>query len=99
MDTVALQRSRLAGILSALSVDDMSWAMKFLKEKISLCSDGASCIDTSHSKSETELERTKRFLASVCGTWDDDKDADEMVREIYESRVNKNPDDIEKMFD
>lgn len=82
MDISALQRSRLAGILSALSVDDMSWAVKFLKEKISLRSDSASCIDTSHAKSETERERTKRFLASVCGTWDDDKDADEMVSDI-----------------
>lgn len=99
MDIVALQRSRLAGILSALSLDDMSWAVKFLKEKISLRSDGVSRIDTSRCKSETERERTKRFLTSVCGTWDDDKDVDEMVREIYESRVDKKSVDIEKMFD
>ena len=46
MDISALQISRLAGILSALSVDDMSLAVKFLKEKISLRSDSASCIDT-----------------------------------------------------
>ncbi len=35
MDTTALRRNNLAGVLSSLSVDDMTWAMKFLADKLS----------------------------------------------------------------
>lgn len=97
MNTVALQRSRLAGILSTLSVDDMAWAVKFLKEKLTSHTHAAS-VDAAREK-VAERERTMKFLNSVCGKWEDDKDADEMVREIYGSRENKDFGEIEKLFD
>ena len=37
-------------------------------------------------KADAELQeraKTERFLARVCGTWNDDKDADKMVNDIY----------------
>ena len=89
MNTNVLQRSRLAGILSTLSVDDMTWAMKFLTDKLS------SRVNTKHLENEKgvdaelqERAKTEKFLARVCGTWKDDKDADEVVHDIYSSRVN-----------
>ena len=97
MNTIALQRSRLAGILSTLSVDDMAWAMKFLTDKLSAQTKQWE----NEKKTDAELqERAKpeRFLARVCGTWNDDKDADEMVHDIYSSRVNKDFSEIENLF-
>lgn len=99
MNTVALQRSRLAGLLSTLSVDDMVWVVKFLKNKLVSRTGDASYADNASCESATERERTERFLTSVYGTWDDDKDADEMVSDIYGSRVNRNYGEMEKLFE
>lgn len=97
MSTLAFHRNHLAEILSSLSVDDMTWAMKFLADKL------MSRLKVHHAVSDAEvlaLERakTERFLSKVCGKWKDDKDADEMVNDIYASRVNKDFSELEKIF-
>lgn len=98
MNTVALHQNRIEKVLGSLSVEEMVWAMKFLTEKL------ASCLKAGTSKTlvdERELERakTQKFLDSICGKWEDDKDADEMVKDIYASRVNKDYTELERIFE
>ena len=94
---MALHRSRLEQVLGALSVDEMVWAMKFLTDKLSSQVKVKNAQDTVDEK-VYERAKTEKFLNEVCGKWEDDKDADEMVRDIYESRVNKDYTELEKIF-
>ena len=88
MNTLTLHRNHLADVLSALSLDEMAWAMKFLADKIS-CRLKMEDVRNVTDAEALERAKTERFLSQICGKWEDDKDADEMVRDIYESRVNK----------
>ena len=97
MNTVALHRNRLAEVLASLSVDDMTWAMKFLTDKLSSYLKTKN-VDWEENAKVLERAKTEKFLAQVCGTWEDDKDADEMVQDIYASRVNKDYSELEKIF-
>ena len=94
---LTLHRSRLEQVLGSLSVDEMAWAMKFLTDKLS------SQLKVKEAKEKVdekawERAKTEKFLNEVCGKWEDDKDADEMVRDIYESRVNKDYTELENIF-
>lgn len=72
-------------MLSSLSVDEMAWAMKFLTDRLS------SRLKAKDRKADIdERAKTEQFLNAVCGKWEDDKDADEMVNDIYAGRANKN---------
>ena len=84
MRTTALHRNRLAEYLSSLTVDDMAWAMKFLTDRLSSRLKNEETI--SETIADAERDKTAAFLSDVCGKWVDDKDADEMVKEIYASR-------------
>lgn len=97
MSTVALHRNRLAEVLASLSVDDMAWALKFLTDRLSSCLKAKS-IMTEEDAKDLERAKTEKFLAQVCGKWEDDKDADEMVKDIYDSRVNKDYRELERIF-
>lgn len=88
MNTVVLHRNRLAEVLASLSVDDMAWALKFLNDKLSSCLKAKSVASEDDTKA-LERAKTEKFLAQVCGKWEDDKDADEMVQDIYTSRRRK----------
>lgn len=46
------------------------------------------------SKSEDEYTRTKRFIDSFAGKWEDSRSADEMVADIYASRKSKDCDEL-----
>lgn len=75
----------------------MAWAMKFLADKIACRlkkEDGANVADVK----TLERAKTEKFLSQVCGKWEDDKDADHMVRDIYESRKNKDCRFLESIF-
>ncbi len=51
---------------------------------------------TEEDAKDLERAKTEKFLAQVCGKWEDDKDADEMVKDIYDSRVNKDYRELRK---
>lgn len=94
---LSLHRSRLEQVLGSLSVDEMAWAMKFLTDKLSSqlkVKEAKEMVD----EKVWERAKTEKFLNEVCGKWEDDKDADEMVRDIYESRVNKDYTELENIF-
>lgn len=97
MSSVALHRNRLEEVLGALSIDDMAWALKYLTDKLSSCLKAKSVVAEIDAKA-LERVKTEKFLASVCGKWEDDKDADEMVRDIYASRVNRDCSELERIF-
>lgn len=97
MNAVTLHRSHLAEVLSSLSVADMAWAMKFLTDKLSSCVKPREMTQKVDTKT-LERAKTEKFLEQICGKWEDDKDADEMVRDIYESRVNKDFSEMERIF-
>ena len=85
---ISLHRNHLEKVLDSLSVDDMTWAMKYLAEKLSLQLKGKDTKVVADGKA-MERAKTEKFLNEVCGKWEDDRDADKMVSDIYESRVNK----------
>lgn len=94
---LVLHRSRLEHLLGSLTIDDMAWAMKFLTDKLSSrlkVKEAKEMVD----EKAWEQAKTEKFLNEVCGKWEDDKDADEMVRDIYESRMNKDYTELEKIF-
>ena len=62
----------------------MAWAMKFLTDRLSSRLKNEETI--SETIADAERDKTAAFLSDVCGKWVDDKDADEMVKEIYASR-------------
>ena len=98
MEAAVLHRNHLASILGSLTLDDMAWAMKFLAEKIAISLQiKPTKIDVPIDKAEKN--KTEKFLSEVYGSWNDEKDADEMVHEIYESRKNKDTKTLEKIFD
>lgn len=41
------------------------------------------------SKPTSSASRTETFLKQVAGKWEDDRSADEMVNDIYKSRMSK----------
>lgn len=49
-------------------------------------------------KKESESERTRKFLDSVCGKWEDDRSADEIIADIYAARDNKDDDELVNIF-
>lgn len=80
-------------MLSSLSVDEMAWAMKFLTDKLSSrlkAKDRQTSID--------ERAKTEQFLNAVCGKWEDDKDVDEMIHDIYAGRANKDFTELGNIF-
>ena len=50
-------------------------------------------------KEESESERTKKFLDSVCGKWEDDRTTDEIMADIYSARKNKEDDELVNLFE
>lgn len=90
---ITSHKNRLENILSSLSADDMAWAMKFLADRLSSrlkAKDNKAVID--------ERAKTEQFLNAVCGKWEDDKDADEMVNDIYVGRANKDFTQLDNIF-
>lgn len=45
--------------------------------------------DVAAEKSETEAEKTKRMLEKYVGCWEGDETAEEIIRNIYESRRSR----------
>ena len=50
-------------------------------------------------KQANESERTKAFLDSVCGKWEDNRTADEIIADIYAARKNKDDNQLANLFD
>ena len=50
-------------------------------------------------KQANESERTKAFLDSVCGKWEDNRTADEIIADIYAARKNKDDNQLANRFD
>ena len=46
----------------------------------------------------TVTDNTDAVLDAVCGQWIDSRDADAMVHDIYESRVNKDESELLKIL-
>lgn len=50
------------------------------------------------SKKESEYEKTKKFIDSFAGKWEDDRTAEEMIADIYSARKSKNDDELIKIL-
>lgn len=50
-------------------------------------------------KQANESERTKEFLDSVCGKWEDNRTADEIIADIYAARNDKDDNQLVNLFD
>lgn len=48
---------------------------------------------------DEERDRTKRFIDSFAGKWEDDRTADKMVADIYASRKNHADDELIRILD
>lgn len=53
---------------------------------------------TPTTKQMTETEKTKAWLDSFAGKWEDDKTAEEMIADIYNSRKSSNNEDLVKIL-
>lgn len=48
---------------------------------------------------ESEYDKTKNFIDSFAGKWEDDNTADEMIADIYSARKSNNGDELLKILD
>ena len=55
-------------------------------------------LNSSSDDEVSEKERDALFLASVSGKWEDSRSADEMVKDIYASRTERNDAELVSAF-